>query len=73
VKKGEYYYLGHNQHIKNEDIYYARAGESILDKIATRLTQERKKKMVQLHTMFHLLTLGRPMYDYTACQDCTML
>jgi hypothetical protein len=69
VKKGKYYYLGHNQHIKNEGIYYARAGESILDKIAAGLTQERKKKMVQFRTMFHLLTLGRPMCNYTACQD----
>jgi hypothetical protein len=44
LKKGEYYYLGQNQHIKNEQIYYARAGESILDKVAVGLTQERKKK-----------------------------
>jgi hypothetical protein len=46
VKKGKYYYLGHNQHMKNENIYYAKVGESILDKVAAGLTQERKKKMV---------------------------
>jgi hypothetical protein len=69
VKKGEYYYLGHNQHMKNKGIYYARGDESILDKIAVGLIQERKKKMVQFRTMFHLLILGRPMRDYTACQD----
>jgi hypothetical protein len=67
LKKGEYYYLGQNQHIQNEQIYYARAGESILDKVAAGFTQERKKKMVQFRTMFHLLKLGRPMRDYSAC------
>jgi hypothetical protein len=69
MKKGENYYLGHNQHMKNEGFYYVRGGESILDKIVVGLTQERKKKMVQFRTMFHLLTLGRPMHDYTTCQD----
>ena len=46
VKKREYYYLGHNQHMKNKGIYNAKGGESILDKIAVELTQEHKKKMV---------------------------
>jgi hypothetical protein len=69
LKKGEYYYLGQNQHIKNKQIYYARAGESILDKVAAGFTQERKKKMVQFRTMFHLLKLGCPMHDYSACQE----
>ena len=61
--------LRHNQHMKNEGIYYARAGESILEKIDVGLTQERKKKMVQFCTMFYLLTLSHPMRDYTTCQD----
>lgn len=43
LKKAEYYYLGQNQHIKNEQIYYARTGESILDKVAAGFTQEHKK------------------------------
>jgi hypothetical protein len=69
VKKEEYYNFGHNEHMKNKNIYNARAGESILDKVTVGLTQERKKKMVQFRTMFHLLTLGHPMRDYTTCQD----
>jgi hypothetical protein len=69
LKKGEYYYLEQNQHIKNKQIYYARTGESILDKVAVGFTQERKKRMVQFRTMFHLLKLGRPMRDYSACQE----
>jgi hypothetical protein len=69
LKKGEYYYLGQNQHIKNEQIYYARAGKSILDKVVVGFIQERKKKMVQFCTMFHLLKLGHPMRDYNACQE----
>ena len=69
VKKGEYYYLGQNQHIKNEQIYYAMVGENILEKVVVGLTQECKKKMVQFCTMFHLLTLGQPMRDYIASQD----
>lgn len=37
VKKGEYYYFGQNQHIRNEQIYYARTSEtSIVDKVAAR-------------------------------------
>jgi hypothetical protein len=59
--------MGQNQHIKNEQIYYARAGKSILDKVVAGFIQERKKKMVQFRTMFHLLKLGRPMRDYSAC------
>jgi hypothetical protein len=69
VKKGEYCYLGHNQHMKNKNIYYARAGESILDKVAAGLAQKHKKKMVQFCTMFHLFMLGPLMCDYTAWQD----
>ena len=69
LKKGEYYYLGQNQYIKHEQIYYARASERILDKVATGFIQEHKKKMVQFLTMFHLLKLGHPMHDYNACQE----
>jgi hypothetical protein len=69
VKKGEYYYLGQNQYIKNERIYYARVGKTILDKVAAGVTQERKRKMVQFCTMLHLLSQGWPMADSTASID----
>ena len=72
MKKGEYYYLGQDQYIKNEQIFYARASETILDKVAASVTQERKRNMVQFCTMLHFLSQRQPMADFIASKDLFM-
>jgi hypothetical protein len=73
LKKGEYYYLGQNQHIKNEQIYYTRAGESILDKVVVGFIQDRKKKMVQFPPCFICLSLAAPCMITVPARSCIML
>jgi hypothetical protein len=34
MKHGEFYYLGTNQHVKNERIFYAKGGYLIVQKLA---------------------------------------
>ena len=55
VKKGEYYYLGSNQHVKNEHVYHAKGGETILKKLEAGVVMERHKKLVQMKLLLHLL------------------
>ena len=69
VKKNEYYYIGQNQHIKNKQIYYARIGETIVEKVAVGLIQECKKKDGSILHHVPSLILGWPICDYTTCQD----
>jgi hypothetical protein len=68
VKRGEYYYLGSNQHVKNERVYYAKGGETILQKLEARVVLERRKKLVQMKLLLHLLMQGRPMTDYVSAE-----
>jgi hypothetical protein len=68
VKRGEYYYLGSNQHVKNERVYYAKGGETILQKLEARVVWERRKKLVQMKLLLHLLMQGRPMTDYVSAE-----
>jgi hypothetical protein len=69
VKKGEYYYLGSNQHVKNERIYYAKDGETILQKMGAGIVIEWHRKLVQMKLLLHLLIQGRPMSDYVSIQQ----
>jgi hypothetical protein len=72
VKKGKFYYVSTNQHIKNERVYYARrgaVGETIIQQVAYGTMRERRCKLVQFQIVFWLLEHGRPMNDYEAIQE----
>jgi hypothetical protein len=43
IKRGEYFYLGNNQHVKNERVYFAKGGETIVTKVLAGVTKERRK------------------------------
>lgn len=62
VKKGEYYYLGSNQHVKNKRVYHAKEEEIILKKLEAGIVMERCKKLVQMKILLHLL-FARPAND----------
>jgi hypothetical protein len=68
VKRGEYYYLGSNQHVKNKRVYYAKGGETILQKLEAGVVLERRKKLVQMKVLLHLLIQGQPMTDYVSAK-----
>jgi hypothetical protein len=68
VKRGEYYYLGSNLHVKNERAYYAKGGNIVLQMLGARVAMERRKKLVQMKLLLHLLMQGRPMTDYVFSQ-----
>jgi hypothetical protein len=70
VRKGEFYFLSTNQYVKNEKIYFARGGGvTVLQQLATGVVQERRKKLVQFRLLFHLLSIGRPMTDFSNSRE----
>ena len=66
VKKGNFYFLSTNVHVKNERIYFSRGGDTVLQQVAQGVVQERKRKEVQFRLLFHVFSLGRPMTDFAA-------
>jgi hypothetical protein len=66
IKRGEYFYLRNNQHVKNERVYFAKGDETIVTKVLVGVTKERRLKVMQMRCMFHVLSQGRPMADFTA-------
>jgi hypothetical protein len=69
VRRGEHYYLGTNQHVKNECIFFAKGGQTIIQQVLKGVTKERKWKTIQMKCVFHLMTQGQPMADFSAMQD----
>jgi hypothetical protein len=61
VKKGEFYFLSTNQHVKNEHVFFARHRSSVIQQVVQGQVVERRRKLVQFHVFFWLLTKGRPM------------
>ena len=56
--------------MKNEKIYFARGGGTIvLQQLAMGVVQERRKKLVQFRLLFHLLSIGRPMTDFSNLKE----
>jgi hypothetical protein len=41
----------------------------VLQQLATGVVQERRKKLVQFHLLFHLLNIGRPMIDFNNSRE----
>jgi hypothetical protein len=47
VRKGDFYFLSTNQHVKNKKIYFAKGGgATVLQQLAKEVVQERHKKLV---------------------------
>jgi hypothetical protein len=40
VKHEEYFYLGSNQHVKNERVFFAKGGQTIVMKVLAGMTKE---------------------------------
>jgi hypothetical protein len=55
MKHGEYFYLGKNQHVKNERVYFAKGGQTIVMKVLAGVTKERRLKVMQMRCLFHVL------------------
>jgi hypothetical protein len=69
IKCGKYFYLRNNQHVKNERVYFAKGGETIVTKVLAGMTRERCLKVMQMRCMFHVLSQGRPMADFTVMRE----
>jgi hypothetical protein len=68
-RRGEHYYLGSNQHVKNKWVFFAKGGQTIIQQVLKGIAKERKQKIVQMKCIFHVMTQGRPMADFSAMQD----
>ena len=64
VKKGDFYFLSTNVHVKNEKIYFSRGGDTILQQVVQDIVQEQKIKEVQFRLLFHVFLLGCLMTDF---------
>jgi hypothetical protein len=69
VRRGEYYYLGTNQHVKNERVFFAKGGQTIITKVLAGVSKERRRKIIQFRCCLQVLQQGRPMADFTAMQN----
>jgi hypothetical protein len=69
IKRGEYFYLGNNQHVKNERVYFAKGGETIVTKVLAGVTRERRLKVMQMCCMFDVLSQGQPMADFIVMRE----
>jgi hypothetical protein len=65
IKKGQKYLATNCKHLKNERLVASR-GVRPIDEVMTKVAGERACKRQQMGIIFHLLTTGRPMVDYTA-------
>jgi hypothetical protein len=50
-------------------VYYAKGGDTIMQKLGAGVVIERSKKLVQMKLLLHLLMQGRPMSDYVSAQQ----
>lgn len=52
--------------MKNEQVLFAKGGQTIITNVLARVTKERQLKVMQIRCLFHVLQEGRPMADFTA-------
>lgn len=57
VRRGKYYYyyFGTYQHVKNECVFFANGGQTVINKVLFGITKERTKKIVQFQVCMHIL------------------
>jgi hypothetical protein len=64
VKKGDRYIASTCRHLKNEQILASR-GVRPIDEAVQDIVGEKTRKQQQMGVIFHLLSTGRPMVDYS--------
>jgi hypothetical protein len=69
VKRGKYFYLGNNQHVKNERVYFAKGGPTVITKLLAGGMKERRWRIMQMRCMFHVLQQGHPIADFSAMRE----
>ena len=69
VRRGEHYNLGTNQQVKNERVFFAKGGQTVITKVLAGISKERRRKLVQFRCCLEILQQGRPIADYSAMQD----
>ena len=52
VKKGKFYFLSTNQHVKNERVFFAHYTTSVVQQLVQGQVVEKKKKLVQFQVLF---------------------
>jgi hypothetical protein len=55
--------------VKNERVFFAKGGQTIIQQVLKGITKERKCKTMQMKCVFHVMTQGWPMADFSAMQD----
>jgi hypothetical protein len=65
IKKGKKYVATNCRHLKNERLVASR-GLRPIDEAMQEVARERARKRQQIGIIFHLLTIGRSMVDFTA-------
>ena len=55
VRRGEYYYLRTNKHVKNERVFFAKGGQTVITKVLAGITKERRRKLVQFRCCLQVL------------------
>jgi hypothetical protein len=68
VKKGGEYIAKDCAHLKNMKLYVQRGLHSIFTRITTPISEESRKN-VQMKTLLHVLSNGRPMLKYETMHD----
>jgi hypothetical protein len=69
VKKREWYISNDCKHNRNQVAYASKGRESILQQVFNGLVGEKRRKLVQFVTLFHIFKHGRPMLEYVAHKD----
>jgi hypothetical protein len=69
TKKGQSYWDKNCKHIKNQELFVSRKADTMLQMVHNTIIGESRRKFVQLATLFHVLSHGRPMTEYEALRD----
>jgi hypothetical protein len=68
-KKGQCYWDKNCKHVKNHELFVSRKVDTVLQMVQNTIVGESRRKFVQLATLFHVLSRGRPMTKYEVLQD----
>lgn len=69
IKKGECYWDKSCKRAKNQELFASRKSDTVLQMVQNTIVGEGRRKFVQLATLFHVLSRGRPMTEYKALRE----
>ena len=69
VKKGKCYWNKSCKHAKNQELFVSRKTITLLQMVWNTIVREGCWKFVQLVTLFHVFSRGRPMIEYEALRN----